>query len=202
VLTCCSRSSPKRYEHGSTIITTNIAFKDWPRIFAGDATMTSALLDRLLHHAQTVLISKAIATAALPTDACQFPCSRWSVHETDLFLTRFFEFPQRLNRFSAPLLPNTLIPKRRLFCGRSRRQRQVLPGVSVHRNREQLFRRYLTGRFAISFRGALSGAPCLVAYCMWSPASAFTAHRVTQPYITPPPRLSRTNRSYFLRTRS
>jgi DNA replication protein DnaC len=25
----------KRYEHGSIIITTNIAFKDWPRIFAG-----------------------------------------------------------------------------------------------------------------------------------------------------------------------
>jgi DNA replication protein DnaC len=46
----------KRYEDGSIVITTNIAFKDWPRIFAGDATTTSALLDRLLHHAQTVLI--------------------------------------------------------------------------------------------------------------------------------------------------
>lgn len=46
----------KRYERGSILITTNIAFKDWPRIFAGDATMTSALLDRLLHHVQTVLI--------------------------------------------------------------------------------------------------------------------------------------------------
>jgi IstB-like ATP binding protein len=31
---------------------TNIAFKDWPRIFAGDAILTSALLDRLLHQAQ------------------------------------------------------------------------------------------------------------------------------------------------------
>jgi DNA replication protein DnaC len=46
----------KRYERGSIILTTNIAFKDWPRIFAGDATLTSALLDRLLHHAQAVLI--------------------------------------------------------------------------------------------------------------------------------------------------
>jgi DNA replication protein DnaC len=35
---------------------TNIAFKDWPRIFAGDATMISALLDRLLHHSQPVVI--------------------------------------------------------------------------------------------------------------------------------------------------
>jgi DNA replication protein DnaC len=27
-----------RYERGSIIITTNVAFKDWTRIFAGDAT--------------------------------------------------------------------------------------------------------------------------------------------------------------------
>jgi DNA replication protein DnaC len=44
----------KRYECGSTVITTNITFKEWPRYFAGDATMTSALLDRLLHHVEVV----------------------------------------------------------------------------------------------------------------------------------------------------
>jgi len=56
----------KRYEHGSMIITTNIGFNDWPRIFAGDATMTSAWLDRLLHHAQTVLIEGHSYRSAKP----------------------------------------------------------------------------------------------------------------------------------------
>jgi DNA replication protein DnaC len=46
----------KRYERGSILLTTNIAFTDWPRIFAGDAALTTALLDRLLHHAQAVPI--------------------------------------------------------------------------------------------------------------------------------------------------
>jgi DNA replication protein DnaC len=38
------------------IITSNRVFKQWAEIFNNDATLTSALLDRLLHHAQTVLI--------------------------------------------------------------------------------------------------------------------------------------------------
>ena len=45
-----------RYERGAMIISTNRAFKDWPEIFNQDAMLTSAILDRLLHHAQTVLI--------------------------------------------------------------------------------------------------------------------------------------------------
>ena len=45
-----------RYERGSLIITTNKAFKQWPAIFNGDATLASAVLDRLLHHAETVII--------------------------------------------------------------------------------------------------------------------------------------------------
>ena len=46
----------QRYERGSTIITSNKAFKQWPEIFGNDSTLTSALLDRLLHHAETVVI--------------------------------------------------------------------------------------------------------------------------------------------------
>jgi DNA replication protein DnaC len=45
-----------RYEQGSLIITTNRAFKHWPEIFNNDSTLTSALLDRLLHHTETVII--------------------------------------------------------------------------------------------------------------------------------------------------
>ncbi len=44
----------QRYERASTIITTNQTYKNWPRIFNDDTTMTSAVLDRLLHHAETV----------------------------------------------------------------------------------------------------------------------------------------------------
>lgn len=45
-----------RYEHGALVITSNRAFKDWPEIFNNDSTLTSAILDRLLHHAETILI--------------------------------------------------------------------------------------------------------------------------------------------------
>jgi DNA replication protein DnaC len=45
-----------RYEQGAIIITSNRAFKEWPTIFNHDSTLTSAVLDRLLHHAETVII--------------------------------------------------------------------------------------------------------------------------------------------------
>jgi len=45
-----------RYEKGSTVITTNEIYKKWARIFNNDATITAAVLDRLLHHAETIII--------------------------------------------------------------------------------------------------------------------------------------------------
>jgi DNA replication protein DnaC len=45
-----------RYERGAMVITSNRAYKDWPEIFNNDSTLTSAILDRLLHHAETVLV--------------------------------------------------------------------------------------------------------------------------------------------------
>jgi len=46
----------QRYERGSIVITTNRVFKKWPEIFNNDSTLTSAVLDRLLHHAETITL--------------------------------------------------------------------------------------------------------------------------------------------------
>jgi DNA replication protein DnaC len=43
----------KRYERGSILITKNRVSKEWPEIFNNDATLTSALFDRLPHHTET-----------------------------------------------------------------------------------------------------------------------------------------------------
>ena len=46
----------ERYENASTIITTNRPYRDWAKTFANDATITSAVLDRITHHCETVVI--------------------------------------------------------------------------------------------------------------------------------------------------
>jgi len=46
----------QRYERGSIVLTTNQPYKHWAKIFNNDSTLTSAVLDRLLHHADTLII--------------------------------------------------------------------------------------------------------------------------------------------------
>ena len=46
----------QRYERGSIILTTNKPFKQGAAIFNNDSTIASAVLDRLLHHADTIVI--------------------------------------------------------------------------------------------------------------------------------------------------
>ena len=46
-----------RHGRRSVLITTNLAFAEWPRVFGGDEKLTTALLDRLAEHA-TVITTK------------------------------------------------------------------------------------------------------------------------------------------------
>ena len=47
----------KRYERGAMILTSNLTFGSWDQAVAGEAVLTAAMLDRLLHHATVVQIS-------------------------------------------------------------------------------------------------------------------------------------------------
>jgi hypothetical protein len=45
----------RRYEHASTVLTSNKGFEEWGDIF-GDDVMAAALIDRLVHHCHLVTI--------------------------------------------------------------------------------------------------------------------------------------------------
>jgi DNA replication protein DnaC len=45
-----------RYEHGSILLTSNTSFTDWGQLL-GDEILATALLDRLLHHAEVLAIN-------------------------------------------------------------------------------------------------------------------------------------------------
>jgi DNA replication protein DnaC len=45
----------RRYEHASTVLTSNKGFEEWGAVF-GDEVMAAALIDRLVHHCHIVTI--------------------------------------------------------------------------------------------------------------------------------------------------
>lgn len=45
-----------RYETGSIVITTNRPFRDWGKIFDVDNTLATAMIDRLMHHGEAIVI--------------------------------------------------------------------------------------------------------------------------------------------------
>lgn len=47
----------RRYETGSLVVTSNLPFSQWAGTFGDDATLTAAMLDRLLHHSHIVQIT-------------------------------------------------------------------------------------------------------------------------------------------------
>ena len=45
-----------RYESGSIVVTTNRKFRDWGKIFDVDNTLATAMIDRLMHHGEAIMI--------------------------------------------------------------------------------------------------------------------------------------------------
>jgi DNA replication protein DnaC len=45
-----------RYEHGSTLLTSNTSFAEWGKLM-NDEVLATALLDRLLHHAEVITMN-------------------------------------------------------------------------------------------------------------------------------------------------
>lgn len=46
----------RRYEKGAMILTSNLPFGQWDQTFSSDAALTSAMLDRILHHSHVIHI--------------------------------------------------------------------------------------------------------------------------------------------------
>lgn len=47
----------KRYERGSIVLTSNLTLSSWGQALAGDAVLTAAMPDRLMHHAAVVQVA-------------------------------------------------------------------------------------------------------------------------------------------------
>jgi DNA replication protein DnaC len=45
-----------RYECGSIVLTTNRPFREWGALFDVDNTLATALIDRLMHHGEAIVI--------------------------------------------------------------------------------------------------------------------------------------------------
>ena len=45
-----------RYESGSIVLTTNRAFREWGTLLDVDNTLATALIDRLMHHGEPLVI--------------------------------------------------------------------------------------------------------------------------------------------------
>jgi DNA replication protein DnaC len=45
-----------RYETGSIVVTTNRKFREWGKIFDVDNTLATAMIDRLMHHGEAIVI--------------------------------------------------------------------------------------------------------------------------------------------------
>ena len=58
-----------RYEHASLILTSNLPFSGWGRVF-GDQAVAAAMIDRIVHHADVLTMKGASDIGADAPDLC------------------------------------------------------------------------------------------------------------------------------------
>lgn len=78
----------KRYERGSVILTSNLVFSQWVQIFGGDKVVTTAILDRILHHSHIINIQgesyrlkEKKDSGVLSSDVYKLRASKFKGHE-------------------------------------------------------------------------------------------------------------------------
>jgi DNA replication protein DnaC len=71
-----------RHGRRSVVITTNLAFAEWPKVFGSDEKLTTALLDRLAEHA-TVITTKGKSYRMRKRGAGEAPAPQAPLQEAD-----------------------------------------------------------------------------------------------------------------------
>ena len=114
----------RRYERGSLILTSNLAFGSWDQAFAGDAVLTAAMLDRILHHATVVQIAgESRRLCYAPRGELCLGASDWLVSRASTSAYVIFSAVRRLDACTirgvnvGPLGRRALVDRRGLVGG-------------------------------------------------------------------------------------
>jgi len=63
------------YERRASLVTTHLAFSEWPRVFGNDEKLAAALLDGLAHHAEALVTPGGPSLVHGAVDAANWGCS-------------------------------------------------------------------------------------------------------------------------------
>ncbi|MGE3977732.1 MAG: ATP-binding protein [Nitrospira sp.] len=150
-----------RYGRGSILITTNKSVREWPEVLAGDEVLSTAILDRLLHHAHVLNIKRrsyllkdlesALAGAKAWNRRPPIPGAARSAGDGQINSTTPIPSTTAIRNFICRLSPQVLVSLDtcRLIQRSSRPQQRTSSCFSSGRSRTR------TARSPVDHRGAI-----------------------------------------------